>query len=96
VAHQVLYNADVLNALARASLSLLDGMGKHLGQHTAIDTWLPALLVALQSPLNGEPAFADTVAPKLHRHLLKVSPTQENVASLEHTAMKRFANRNVN
>jgi hypothetical protein len=66
----VLYNADVLNALARSCLWLIEGMEAQTD--AAVDTWLPALLVMMQSPLNGEPTYADTIVPKLHKHLLKV------------------------
>jgi hypothetical protein len=71
----VLYNADVLNALARSCLSLIEGMegmDRQTHAEATVDTWLPALLVIMQSPLNGEPTYADTIVPKLHGHLLKV------------------------
>eukprot|EP00976_Prorocentrum_cordatum_P085418 1186082-Prorocentrum_minimum.AAC.2 len=51
------YDADLLSALARSCASLLEGMQEHLEDGTC-SGWLPALLVLLQSPLNGEATFA--------------------------------------
>ncbi|KAK3275781.1 hypothetical protein CYMTET_16107, partial [Cymbomonas tetramitiformis] len=74
------YNTEVLSALAAACKQCTEGLRQLVQVDSTAEVqahWLPTVLVLLQSPLNGEPAHAEALLPKLYELVLNLHATNQ-------------------